>query len=373
MMIHLLHIRPLPRLRAGLLLLVGILLAPGCAPTAPTAPPTLPAKPTNVILMVGDGMGLAQVSTLYFNDAVPTSHFDRFQAFGYIKTMPVGAKITDSAAAGTSFASGVKTYNAAIGVDADTVSVETIVERLSRTGQMTGLVATSSIVHATPASFYAHVAHRNMYEDIAAQLPGSGVDFFAGGGVKFFANRKDGQDVYRQLIDAGFAMDSTALAGTPTPPQKYGFLLAPDGMPRMLDGRGSFLPDATRMAISYLDQGVGGFFLMVEGSQIDWGGHANDAEYLMTEMADFNEAIGAAIEFAARDGNTLVVVTADHETGGLAISTGAGYGEIQPTFSTGGHTGSLIPVFAFGPGAEAFSGIYENTEIYHKIVSATAW
>ncbi|MDZ4698194.1 MAG: alkaline phosphatase [Rhodothermales bacterium] len=346
-----------------------ILLASGCARLAPPSP----AKPTNVILMIGDGMGLAQISTLYFNDTVATSYFEQFGAFGYIKTKPTDAEITDSAAGATSFASGVKTYNAAIGMDADTARVETIVERLSRTGQLTGLVATSSIVHATPASFFAHVAHRNMYEDIATQLPGSGVDFFAGGGVKFFADRKDGQDVYNQLIDAGFAMDSTALAGTPAPPQKYGFLLAPDGMPRVLEGRGPFLTDATRMALAYLDQGDRGFFLMVEGSQIDWGGHENNTEYLMTEMADFNDAIGAAIEFAARDGNTLVVVTADHETGGLALSTGAGYGEMIPTFSTGGHTGSLIPVFAFGPGAEAFTGIYENTEIFHKIVSAAAW
>jgi alkaline phosphatase len=320
-------------------------------------------------------MGLAQVSSLYFNPAVTAVHFDRFTHVGLIRTEPADGKVTDSAAAGTSFASGVKTYNAAIGVDVDTARVETIVERASRAGALTGLVATSSIVHATPAAFYAHVASRNQYEDIAAFLPISEVDFFAGGGTQFFAGRKDGRDVFGELVKAGFAMDTVALApaGRLHPPQRYGFLLARDAMPRMLDGRGTFLSDATSRALEYLAQGERGFFLMVEGSQIDWGGHANDVEYLYSEMADFNEAVGVVLDFAARDRQTLVVVTADHETGGLSLSSGEGYDVVVPTFSTGGHSATLIPVFAFGPGAESFQGVHENTVVFDRLISAFGW
>ncbi|MEZ4699196.1 MAG: alkaline phosphatase [Rhodothermales bacterium] len=347
---------------------LSVILLAGCAKPAETAP-------RNVILLIGDGMGLAQISTLYYNDTVKRSAFERFERFGYIKTQPAVQKVTDSAAGATAFASGVKTYNGAIGVDADSNSVETIVERVSKEGLLTGLVATSSIVHATPACFFAHVPARSSYEDIAAQLPESGVDFFAGGGTQFFARRSDGRNVFQALSDAGFVMDSTALA-TAAPldnGKKYGFLLAPDGMPPMSEGRGSFLLDATNMAIDYLRGGKEGFFLMVEGSQIDWGGHGNNYAYLASEMADFNTAIGAALDFAAQDGHTLVIVTADHETGGLALSTGASYNEMKATFSTGGHTGTLIPVFAYGPGSDAFSGIYENSDIFHKIIAATGW
>ncbi len=360
---------PYRLLRYHLPAFLALVLAAGCA-----APASEPVAPKNVILMIGDGMGLTQISSLYYNDEVATSHFERFQQFGFIITTPASGRVTDSAAAGTAFASGVKSYNGAIGVDADTNRVETLVERVSPQGIATGLVATSSIVHATPAAFYAHAESRQMLDDIASQLPGSGVDFFAGGGIRFFARRSDGQVLLTQLADNGFVMDTTALAkGELAPPQKYGFLLADDGMPRMLDGRGTFLPDATRLAIRYLHNTDDGFFLMVEGSQIDWGGHGNNADYIFTEMADFNEAVGAALDFAAEDGETLVIVTADHETGGFSLSTGSGYGEISPTFSTGGHTGTLIPIFAYGPGADAFSGIYQNNDVFHKLVAAAAW
>ncbi|MDH5598747.1 MAG: alkaline phosphatase, partial [Cyclobacteriaceae bacterium] len=164
---------------------------------------------------------------------------------------------------------------------------------------------------------------------------------------------------------------------------RYAYFLAPDGMPRMLDGRGDFLPDATNQALKYLSQNEKGFFLMVEGSQIDWGGHANDSEYLTTEMLDFQKAIKVALEFAEKEGNTLVIVTADHETGGFTLSStptqmeggmvGSDYDKITPTFSTSGHSATLIPVFSFGPGSEDFGGVYENTKIFDKMRKATGW
>jgi alkaline phosphatase len=178
--------------------------------------------------------------------------------------------------------------------------------------------------------------------------------------------------------EKGFLVDTAKLAaaGTLKADQKYGFLLAMGGMLRMTEGRGDFLPDATTLAISHLSQNPEGFFLLVEGSQIDWAGHANDAEYLVTEMLDFEKTVAAALDYADKDGNTLVLVTGDHETGGFALGPGAGatgaysnYAEIEPVFATTGHTATLIPVFAYGPGAERFQGIYQNTEIFHKMAA----
>ena len=332
--------------------------------------------PKNVILLIGDGMGLAQVSTAFFYQDKP-SNFERFPVTGLIKTSSSSDKITDSAAGATAFSAGVSTYNGAIGVDSNEKPVPTLIEILSEEGLSTGLVATSSITHATPASFYAHVASRNSQDDIAKQLLTSEVDFFAGGGTDFFVNREDKINYYDSAAAHGFTIDTTELSAVGNRPldQRYGYLLAPDGMPRMLDNRGNFLPEATQQAVDYLSQNEAGFFLMVEGSQIDWGGHANDAQYIITEVLDFDQTLGVALDFAEKDGNTLVVVTADHETGGFALSasgqksgSGSDYDELNGTFSTGGHTATLIPVFAYGPGAEAFGGIYKNTEIFHKIM-----
>ena len=163
---------------------------------------------------------------------------------------------------------------------------------------------------------------------------------------------------------------------------KAGFLLAPDGMPKMQENRGDFLPNAAQLGIDFLNND-NGFFLMVEGSQIDWGGHANDSEYVIQELLDFDKVIGKALDFAEQDGNTLVVVVSDHETGGFTLSsrtiefeTGikySDYSKIDVTFSTGGHSAAMIPVFAYGPGAEEFKGIYENTEIFHKLMQVTNW
>jgi alkaline phosphatase len=339
--------------------------------------------PRNVILLIGDGMGLSQVSaSFYFQEGNP--NFSRFPYVGLIRTSSARQKITDSASGATAFSMGKKSYNGAIGVDVDTLAHETLVELAATRGVKTGLLATSSITHATPASFYAHVPSRNQHEEIARDLSHSAVDIFIGGGLQFFASRKDSLNYLDTLTARGFIVDTTALtAGKLDPNGRYGWLLAPDGMPTMLEGRGDFLTRSVTTALDFLAPQPKGFFLMTEGSQIDWGGHDNNADYLIAELLDFDKAIGAALDFAEKDGNTLVVVTADHETGGFSLSstprlTDAGkmssdYDEITPTFSTGGHTTTLIPVFAYGPGAEAFTGIYENTGIFDKIVAAFGW
>ncbi|MBI1308008.1 MAG: alkaline phosphatase [Bacteroidetes bacterium] len=332
-------------------------------------------KPKNVILLIGDGMGLTQISTLH-QDQDNTSAFSRFTFMGLINTSSASHKITDSAAGATAFSCGIRTYNGAIGVKSDSSDATTILETLSAKGWATGVVATSSVTHATPASFYAHTASRKNESEIAKQLLASNLNFFAGGGRQYFREIWNTPNAGgRWVIDTSnqfrFPYDMNS-------DKRYGFLMADDGMPKMQEGRGSFERDASRIAIDQLKKDKDGFFLMIEGSQIDWGGHANDYNYIVEEMKDFNEVLNMVLDFAAKDGNTLVIVTADHETGGLALASHAekdangkittDYNRVEGVFNTGGHTNDLIPVFAFGPGSENFRGIYLNTGIYHKIM-----
>jgi alkaline phosphatase len=325
-------------------------------------------NPKNIILLIGDGMGLSQVSTaIYYKNGKP--NFERFNTIGLSKTSSASDLITDSAAGATVFSTGVKTYNGAIGVNKDTIPVPTIVEELSKRGLATGIVATSSIQHATPASFYAHVKSRRLYEDITTFAPNSGVNFFAGGGLKFFTKRKDGKDLLAEMKAKGYEVITDQLPTTVSEKNEL-ILLADDGMPKMSEGRGDFLPNATKLALEKLSKNEKGFFLMVEGSQIDWGGHNNDADYLIQELLDFDKTLGVALDFAKQNGETLVIVTADHETGGYTLaSDGNNYNKIKPSFSTTGHSGTMVPVFAKGPGASNFNGIYESIEIYHKMMA----
>jgi alkaline phosphatase len=325
-------------------------------------------NPKNIILLIGDGMGLSQVSTaIYYKNGKP--NFERFNTIGLSKTSSASDLITDSAAGATVFSTGVKTYNGAIGVNKDTIPVPTIVEELSKRGLATGIVATSSIQHATPASFYAHVKSRRLYEDITTFAPNSGVNFFAGGGLKFFTKRKDGKDLLAEMKAKGYEVITDQLPTTVSEKNEL-ILLADDGMPKMSEGRGDFLPNATKLALEKLSKNEKGFFLMVEGSQIDWGGHNNDADYLIQELLDFDKTLGVALDFAKQNGETLVIVTADHETGGYTLaSDGNDYNKIKPSFSTTGHSGTMVPVFAKGPGASNFNGIYESIEIYHKMMA----
>ena len=341
-------------------------------------------SPKNIILLIADGTGLSQISAAFYYKDAPV-HYQRFQNIGLIKTSSSRQKITDSGAGATAFASGVKTYNGAIGVADDSISVRNLVEIASQKNLKTGVIATSSMTHATPACFYAHATHRNQAEEIATQLPASQLDFFAGGGLQFFNQRSDGKNYINELIQYDFTIDTLAL-GTYESIQnnkKQGYLLAQDGMKKTTEGRGDFLPKATNLALQFLDREKTGFFMMVEGSQIDWAGHNNDTKYLISELIDFDETIGKVLDFAEKDGETLVIVTSDPETGGFTLASKksaskggmsySDYSEIEPTFSTHGHSAALIPVFAYGPGSEVFVGIYENAEIFHKILAVANW
>lgn len=340
--------------------------------------------PKNVILLISDGTGLSQISSaFYFKESLP--NYTRFQNIGLIKTSSAEEDVTDSAAGATAFACGVKTYNAAIGVDVEKKDIQNMVEIVSTKNIKTGVIATSAITHATPACFYAHVFDRGQEEDIALQLPKSEIDFFAGGGLNFFTKRSDEQNLLEEFKHNQFTIYTDTLSDFSkiASSQKVGFLLAEGKMPKMEEGRGDFLSNATELGIEFLSKDNSGFFLMSEGSQIDWGGHSNDAPYLISELLDFDNVIGRVLDFAEKDGNTLVVVTSDHETGGFTLaakkmkkedgSEYSDYREIGPTFSTGGHSATLIPVFAYGPGSEEFVGIYENNEIFEKIIKITNW
>ena len=352
----------------------------------PIAKEHVAPKAKNVILLIGDGVGLSQVSSaFYFKKTSP--NYARFNWVGLISTSSSREDITDSAAGATAFGSGIKTYNGAIGVSDDSTEVKNLVEIVSPLHIKTGVISTSSIQHATPAGFYAHVINRGLYEDIAADMVDSDIDFFAGGGTKFFNKREDGKNLLEELKTKGFGIDTIALGDFEGIKEhsKMAYLLAENHMDPVAKGRGDFLPKATELGIQFLnkDSDNANFFMMVEGSQVDWGGHANDADYLISELIDFDDAIGKALDFAEKDGNTLVIVTADHETGGFTLSSTpkkteegssySDYNEISGTFSTNGHSATLIPVFAYGPGAEAFAGVYENTEIFHKILETTNW
>ncbi len=331
-------------------------------------------KAKNIILLIGDGMGLSQLSSAYYyGDKTP--NFSRFKHIGLHQPMPIGAKITDSAAGATAFSTGYKSYNGAIGVDKDTTSRETILEWAAKNAKSTGVIATSTITHATPASFYSHVPSRQMHEAIAEDFIKTPIDFAAGGGSKHFNKRTDNRNLLDSLKAKGtitniekLGQDHQHLQGN-----NYCYLLDLDSLNSKEGGRDDFLPKSTNLAINFLSKDADGFFLMVESSQIDWGGHSNKGSFLIKEVLDFDQTIGAALDFADKDGNTLVVVTADHETGGFALSSTKAFGKdnykgIQPTFSTGGHTAALIPVFAYGPGAEEFMGIYQNSDIFGKMM-----
>ncbi|MGC6478913.1 MAG: alkaline phosphatase [Flavobacteriaceae bacterium] len=321
----------------------------------------------NIILLIGDGMGLSQISAGNYANKNET-FFEEFQTIGLLKTHAHNNLVTDSAASGTAMACGVKTLNGAVGISPRNEKLKSILEHCQEANYSTALLATSSIVHATPASFYANVISRKRYQDIALQLSEHDIDIFIGGGKKHFDSRDDRRNLIKEMERYTFVnslkkfQESTAA--------KIGYFTYPDEPPMKMRGRKPALDDLFESALQKLDSREKPFFVMVEGSQIDWGGHANDLDYILTEFQEFNQVVGKALAFAKEDGNTIVVVTADHETGGLAIIGGnIRSGRIKGGFNTKGHSATMVPVFAFGPGAKKYSGIQENTAVFEHLVS----
>lgn len=332
-------------------------------------PGSASVSPLNVIFMIGDGMATSQVTTMFYYKKEP-SVFEQFKEIGFINTSSSSNKVTDSAAAGTAFATGQKSFNRGLGLNPDSLPMTSILSILKSKGYQTGLVSISSITNATPASFYAKVTDRDMEETIALQLLDADVDFFAGGGLDFFNKRKDGKDLYQSLKNHGYRMDSIGLSPVPNTSLKHGYLLAPNGLPARHKGRDSFLKLATEQALVKLSASDSGFFLMVEGSYIDWAGHAKDKEFLLAEMLDFEEALDVALKYVDTHENTLLIVTGDHETGGMSVGKSDQIDQVDIYFNSDQHTAELVPVFAKGRGAEGFKGFYQNSDIFHKILTA---
>lgn len=341
------------------ILLTSLSLLPSgsCRVSEKTPPPEV----KNIIFLIGDGVGLSQIQAAMTRKG-SALHIEKLPVVGLQKTDAANNYVTDSAASATALASGKKVNNGSIGIDPEGNFTESIIEVVEKMGLKSGLVATNTITHATPAGFAAHQPDRNMYEEIALDLVSSGVDVLIGGGRDHFIKRKDSLNLEEKMKTMGFEVvqDLTQVSGET---ERLLALLTDSHMPYVLDGRGNLLQDMVETALQVLNfNNKKGFFLMIEGSQVDPACHAQDIEKAIAEMLDFDLAVGKALDFAIRDGNTLVVVTGDHETGGLTILRG-NYetGEMSVNFSTGGHTGIMLPVFSFGPGAEKFSGIFDNT------------
>ncbi len=327
-------------------------------------------KPKNIIFMVGDGMGVSQI---YAGLTANKGHLnlEQIKVIGFHKNQASDNYVTDSAAGATAFATGKQTYNGAIGLDSMQKPSVSLLELAENKGLATGLVTTCDITDATPASFIAHQVKRSMHEEIAADFLNTDVDVVIGGGRKYFEKREDKRNLLDSFRKKNYQVvgDIDAMQGIHK--GKLINLYADINPIKISEGRGDALLKSTQKSIELLSQNQKGFFILIEGSQIDWGGHANDAPYAIAEMIDFDSSIGWVLDFARKNKETLVVITADHETGGMALMGGnMKTGEVNAAFTTKGHTGQMIPVFAFGPGADDFSGIYHNYDLFTKMRTA---
>ncbi|MBP5678021.1 MAG: alkaline phosphatase [Bacteroidales bacterium] len=333
------------------------------------------ARPQNVILIIGDGMGVPQVYASIVAQRGDNSAFLRFPFSGFSRTYSLNKYRTDSSAGGTALTTGQKVENYHVNWAPDSTRYRTIFDDAVAAGLSTGFVVTSTVLDATPASTYGHVPYRKMFDTLSLQLSQCSHSIMIGGGRKYFLpeNRKDGVAPLDTLAKRGYTVVNTFDEVTRFGGDKLVALLYDDD-PLTAPSRGDVLLQGSKKAIAMLSRNPKGFALMIEGSQIDWACHNNDSAYLRAELADFELMLNAVLDFAERDGNTLVVVTADHETGGLTLPDGdieKGYNDMR--FLWGNHTGCMVPVFAYGPGSDYFSGVQQNTDIPRKIRELMGW
>ncbi|HJB44850.1 MAG TPA: alkaline phosphatase [Candidatus Coprenecus merdipullorum] len=374
-------------------------------------------KAKYVFYFIGDGMGFNHVSVteywLGYTEGVFDSRplaFSNFPVLGWAVTHSASNLITDSAAAGTALSTGSKTDNGMLGVDSDTTALESIAGKIHDAGYKVGISSTVGINHATPGAFYGHSASRSNYYDIAMEIPASGFEFFAGGGV-IESTGEDGDkaSVYDFIEKNGYviAEGMDEFHGIKASAGKM-LLLQEDGrmkteLPYAIDMKDGDMTqaDLVKASIDFLYDGNGqGFFVMSEGGRIDWASHGNDTKAMILETLSLSDAVAEAIKFYnEHPDETLIVVTADHETGGLTMSWESGYNvyfdkienigkskdfasdeerrEMDEAshaahigWTTGDHSGANVPVFAIGAGSSLFSGRMDNTEIPKKICEA---
>ncbi len=323
-------------------------------------------KVKNVILMIGDGMSLMHIYTAWTCNRGKL-WIENAQYTGLSKTWASNRLITDSGSGGTSLATGHKTIYHAVGVDPEGKPLTTLVDVAKGLGKDAGIAVTCRLWDATPCDFCGHNIDRDNEEELIGDYPTSGVDFAFGGGAQKFTNRKDGRDVFAELEQKGYHVARTLDDFFSWKRGKL-FAVPYDVDTPLPDERGDLLARASMKGIELMNQNDKGFFMMIEGSQLDDYGHFNQLDMLMKETLDFDQTIGRVMQWAAQDGETLVVVTADHETGGLSLVGGDKQeGKVVCCFSTKDHSGTMVPVYAFGPGSENFAGIMENTDIFWKI------
>ena len=321
----------------------------------------------NIIYLIGDGMSLTAATMMQLECNGEQTIFDQAENIVLQKSWSLDNRVTDSAAAGTALATGHKTNNTMLGMLPDGTSVESLMELAARNRMATGLVVTTVIQHATPAAFYAHIASRHEYTEITRQLLESDIDLAIGGGMSFFdALYGDNSAALQAIADAGYTFHG-GLHGETWRSEERHMALVAEGE---VQERGSYLREATQQAIATLEArgGDNGFVLMVEGSLIDGMAHGNNAEAMQSEMADFMAAAEVAIEYARRTPGTLVVITGDHETGGLSVvSCEADFclseQGIEYRWGTNGHSAQMVPVYLYGTGAELINGIMENSDL----------
>lgn len=322
-------------------------------------------KVKNIIFMIGDGMGLEQISAAWVCNGGKLN-LDNFTNVGIQRTYSANKLVTDSAAAGSALATGQKTNNGMIAMNPDTVAVKSLAEEAMEKGKRAGAAVTCRVTDATPAVFFSHAPSRKLMDDIAVQMTNSGLYFLSGGGTKYWSGREDGVDLVGQAEAMGYTYVETKEEMMAVEEGPVIALMDEYELQPALD-RGDILPSSVQKALQVLDNKKG-FFLMIEGSMIDDGGHDNKAGKTMEEIFDFDRTLGLVLEWAEKDGQTLVIVTADHATGGMTLLGGSIDGQrIRVNYSTTGHNGVALPVFAWGPHAEDFVGIYENAELSDKI------
>jgi len=316
--------------------------------------------------MIGDGMGLVQVSAAWVANHGKLN-IDNCTSTGFSRTWCANKLITDSGAAGTAMATGSKTNYHCISVDPQGNKLNSLTDLAHSSGLKTGIVVTCNLPDATPAVFCANNIDRDKEEEIAADYLNCNVDYLFGAGRERFNKRTDQRDLLAEMQQKGYQV-CTTWDETSKIKQGKVFSVPEEGQLAYARERGDIFSKACLHAIGLLSQNKKGFFVMLEGSRIDDCGHFNDLPRLMEEVFDFDQSIGKVMQWAEKDGQTLVIVLADHETGGFTLLGGdIKTGNVSGTFSTKDHSGIMVPVYAYGPRAEEFSGIYENTEVFNKI------
>lgn len=325
-------------------------------------------KIRNVIFLIGDGMGLNQITAgAYANKSLSLFNF---RSIGLCYSNSGDEFTTDSAAGGSALATGVSHWNRHISMTSDSTSLPSLSDYFHNKGKKIGVLTLGNVVDATPTAFYAHHTERDSSDALTSQIQGGPLHLLCGSGSRHFVSRNDGRNLFEDLSPEFNIVSSVDEINS-----RAGKVICIDE--RMEDAARKdnvgLLAEAVDQAIEKLDgEASKGFFLMVEGAKIDYAGHSRCLPGSVMEMLSFDMAVREALKFADKDGSTLVVVTADHETGGLVLLDGDfESGRIRGVYVSDDHTPSMLPVFAYGPWSDAFNGVYKNTAIPNRIKELT--